>query len=76
MIGKNKLKIFHINDSKGALGSGIDHHEHVGRGHIGLDCFRELMRNSRFKKLPMILETPKDDKFSDKQNLELLRHLR
>lgn len=76
MIGKNKLKIFHINDSKGALGSGIDHHEHIGRGHIGLDCFRELMQNSRYKKLPMILETPKDDKISDKQNLELLRKLR
>ncbi len=75
-IGKNKLKIFHINDSKGALGSGIDHHEHIGKGYIGLDCFKELMQNPRYRKLPMILETPKDDKISDKQNLELLRKLR
>ncbi|MFX1285554.1 MAG: deoxyribonuclease IV [Promethearchaeota archaeon] len=76
LVGKNKLKLFHINDSKGPLGSGIDHHEHIGKGYIGLDCFKELMRNPRYKKLPMILETPKDNKMSDKQNLDLLRKLR
>lgn len=76
LIGKNKLKLIHINDSKGKLGSGIDHHEHIGKGHIGLECFRELMQNPRFKKLPMILETPKDESTSDLQNLELLRKLR
>lgn len=75
-VGKDKLKLVHINDSKGKLSSGIDHHEHIGKGHIGLDCFRELMQNLRFKKLPMILETPKDDKISDKENLDLLRRLR
>ncbi len=76
LIGKNKLKLIHINDSKGKLGSGIDHHEHIGKGHIGLNCFRELMQNPRFKNLPMILETPKDESTSDYQNLELLRKLR
>ena len=76
LLGKDKLKLIHINDSKATLGSGIDHHEHIGKGRIGPDCFRELMQNPRFKKIPMILETPKDDKTSDKQNLELLRKLR
>ena len=76
IVGKNKLKIFHINDSKGSLGSGIDHHEHIGKGHIGIECFRELMQSPRFKEYPMILETPKNDEFGDKQNLELLRGLR
>ena len=76
VLGKNKLKIIHLNDSKGPLGSGIDHHEHIGKGYIGLECFRELMQNPRFKKYPMILETPKDDKFGDINNLELLRELR
>ncbi|MFX0206867.1 MAG: deoxyribonuclease IV, partial [Candidatus Hodarchaeota archaeon] len=76
MVGKNKLKVFHINDSKGSLGSGIDHHEHIGKGYIGLNCFKELMQNPRYKKIPMILETPKDEKISDKQNLELLRKFR
>jgi deoxyribonuclease-4 len=76
LIGKNKLKIVHINDSKGKLGSGIDHHDHIGQGHIGLDCFRELMQNPRFYNLPMILETPKEESTSDKKNLEILRKLR
>ena len=75
-LGRDKLKMFHINDSKGPLGSGIDHHEHIGQGFIGIDCFRELMQNHRFEKYPMILETPKDDKIGDLQNLELLRKLR
>ncbi len=76
MVGKYKLKLFHINDSKGRLGSGIDHHEHIGKGYIGLECFKELMQNPRYKKIPMVLETPKDDKIGDKQNLDLLRKLR
>lgn len=75
-LGRDKLKMFHINDSKGSLGSGIDHHEHIGQGFIGIECFRELMQNPRFEKYPMILETPKDDKIGDLQNLELLRKLR
>lgn len=75
-LGKTKLKMFHINDSKGPLGSGIDHHEHIGKGYIGLDCFRELMQNPRFERFPMILETPKDEKIGDLQNLKLLRELR
>ncbi|MFX0122851.1 MAG: deoxyribonuclease IV [Candidatus Hodarchaeota archaeon] len=76
ILGKEKLKMIHINDSKGRLGSGIDHHEHIGKGYIGIKCFRELMQNPRFEKYPMILETPKDDKIGDKHNLELLRELR
>jgi len=76
LTGKNRIKLLHINDSKGELGSGIDHHDHIGQGHIGITCFRELMQNKRFKNLPMILETPKDDIDSDKQNLDLLRELR
>ncbi|MFX0174297.1 MAG: deoxyribonuclease IV [Candidatus Hodarchaeota archaeon] len=76
LLGKNKLKLFHLNDSKGKLGSGIDHHEHIGKGYIGIDCFRELMQNPRFKKMPMILETPKENASSDQKNLEVLRKLR
>ncbi|UCG01079.1 MAG: deoxyribonuclease IV [Candidatus Heimdallarchaeota archaeon] len=76
LVGKNKLQMFHINDSKGPLGSGIDHHEHIGKGYIGIECFRELMQNPRFKKFPMILETPKSDQIGDINNLELLRKFR
>jgi deoxyribonuclease-4 len=76
LVGKNKIKLFHINDSKGDLGSGIDHHDHIGQGLIGIDCFRELMQNRKYENIPMILETPKDDLNSDKRNLDLLRELR
>lgn len=76
LVGKNRIKLFHINDSKGELGSGIDHHEHIGQGSIGINCFRELMQNPRFDNLPMILETPKENINSDKLNLDLLRKLR
>ncbi|MHA1973589.1 MAG: deoxyribonuclease IV [Candidatus Hodarchaeales archaeon] len=75
-ISRNIVKIIHINDSQGSLSSGIDHHEHIGRGKIGLDCFRELMQHSRFKKIPMILETPKTKEYGDRENLDLLRKLR
>ncbi len=76
LLGKNKLVLIHINDSKGALGSGIDNHEHIGKGFIGEECFRELMQNRRFEKIPMILETPKDSEKNDFNNLELLRMFR
>ncbi|MFW9778838.1 MAG: deoxyribonuclease IV [Candidatus Heimdallarchaeota archaeon] len=75
-IGKNKVKVVHLNDSKGSLGSGIDHHEHIGKGEIGIECFRELMQNRRFKELPMILETPKDRDKGDYVNISLLKRLR
>jgi len=75
-LGKDKLNLVHINDSKGNLGSGIDHHEHIGKGFIGNECFRELMQNRRYKEIPMILETPKDNEKSDFFNLELLRTFR
>lgn len=76
IIGLNKLRIIHINDSRGKLDSGVDHHEHIGKGFIGLTCFGELMQHPRFKFISMILETPKDDATSDKKNLNLLRELR
>ncbi|PWI48861.1 hypothetical protein CEE45_04700 [Candidatus Heimdallarchaeota archaeon B3_Heim] len=76
LVGKNKVRVIHLNDSKGQLNSGIDHHEHIGRGNIGIDCFRELMQHPRFNNISMILETPKDEKIDDKKNLDLLRSLR
>ncbi|MHA1993890.1 MAG: deoxyribonuclease IV [Candidatus Hodarchaeales archaeon] len=76
LLGKNRVRLIHLNDSKGSLNSGIDHHEHIGRGNIGIECFRELMQHSRFKSISMILETPKDELINDKENLDLLRSLR
>jgi len=76
LTGTQKVKVMHLNDSKAPLDSGIDHHEHIGKGSIGIECFRELMQSPRFKSLTMILETPIDENINDKTNLDLLRTLR
>jgi deoxyribonuclease-4 len=78
LIGLKKLKFFHLNDSKKPLGSRVDRHEHIGRGHLGLEPFRRLVNDPRFAKLPMVLETPKeegDEADMDTVNLAVLRGL-
>jgi len=74
-IGLDKIKLLHTNDSKKPLGSKIDRHEHIGKGYIGLDGFRLILNHPVFKKLPAILETPKENSSADKKNLSLLRSL-
>jgi deoxyribonuclease-4 len=67
---------FHLNDSKKPLGSRVDRHEHIGKGLLGLPAFRRVLRDRRWRKLPMILETAKsDDLHEDVENLRALRSL-
>jgi deoxyribonuclease-4 len=68
-IGLKRIRLVHLNDSKGRLGSGIDRHEHIGMGKIGESGFRSILR-SKLRRLPLILETPIDDRRSDVENLE------
>lgn len=76
IIGLDKLKIIHMNDSKKEFGSKKDRHEHIGKGEIGLEAFRNFVNDSRLKKVPMILETPKDETLEDDiKNLKVLRSL-
>jgi deoxyribonuclease-4 len=58
-IGLARLKLVHVNDSKGDLGSRLDRHEHIGEGKIGLEGFANLVRDERLAAVPLILETPK-----------------
>jgi deoxyribonuclease-4 len=77
-IGLKKLQAFHINDSKGELGSKLDRHEHIGHGRLGQEPFRLLLRDQRFAAIPKVLETPKGMKGKlewDVINLRLLRQL-
>lgn len=74
-IGVASVVAFHLNDAKAPLGSGLDRHEHIGKGHIGLPAFRLLLNDRRFSRVPMVLETPKDDD-ADVKNLRTLRRLR
>jgi deoxyribonuclease-4 len=74
IIGIDTLYLFHLNDSKRALGSRIDRHEHIGKGEIGEAGFAALVRHPRFRSFPMILETPGNGKH-DRRNLALLKRL-
>jgi len=76
IIGLDRLKFFHLNDTKNDFASHKDRHEHIGQGQIGLDGFRNLMRDPRFVNTPMALETPKEkDLQDDIRNMEILRNL-
>ena len=61
LIGFDRLKVFHLNDSKKPCMSRVDRHEHIGKGCIGLAPFRRLLNDPRFDHLPMILETEKSE---------------
>jgi deoxyribonuclease IV len=72
ILGLPKLRVFHLNDSKGDFNSHLDRHEHIGQGHLGLVPFREIMQ--KFPHIPKVLETPKVDNW-DQKNLATLRGL-
>ena len=76
VIGRDRLAAIHVNDSKVVRGSRVDRHEHIGKGKIGLEAFRFIMRDRRFGKIPKVLETPKGkDLREDVENLKTLRIL-
>jgi deoxyribonuclease-4 len=58
VIGLEKLKVFHLNDSKRELGSKRDRHERIGKGEIGLAGFRALLNDPELRNIPMIMEIP------------------
>ena len=71
-VGLKNLHAIHLNDSKGKLGSKLDRHEHIGKGKLGLEPFRQII--NRFKHIPKVIETPKEDNM-DAVNLKVLRKL-
>jgi deoxyribonuclease-4 len=76
VLGLDRLRAVHLNDSKKALGSRVDRHEHIGQGELGLEPFRFLVNDPRFRGIPMTLETDKGpDLAEDKENLAVLRSL-
>lgn len=77
-IGLEQVRVWHLNDSLGELGSTADRHAWIGEGRIGEEGFRRLVRDARFRDVPMLLETPKRDDpvASDRRNLGVLRRLR
>ena len=76
-VGLRRVLAFHLNDARAGLGSGLDRHEHIGRGFLGLAPFRWLLADRRFAGVPKVLETPKEpEPFADRRNLARLRRLR
>jgi deoxyribonuclease-4 len=72
------VRMWHLNDSKTAMGSHVDRHEHIGEGRLDVSAFRRILNHKGFRTLPMVLETPKgeDDEFTmDLRNLATLRKL-
>ncbi len=69
IVGFNYLRAMHLNDSKPELGSRVDRHESLGKGKIGLECFRYLMNDARFEDIPMVLETIDDSIWAEEITL-------
>ncbi len=76
VIGIDRVRGFHLNDSKKGLGSCVDRHEHIGEGEIGLEPFRRLLNDPRFTDLPMYLETKKEQRDGEEMDAVNLRRLR
>ncbi len=76
VVGLDKLKIIHMNDSMKGFGEKKDRHEHIGKGKIGIEAFRNIVNDPKLKKVPMILETHKEEDLKDDiENLKVLRSL-
>ncbi len=76
-VGMERLRAFHLNDSKRPLGSRVDRHENIGKGHLGRSAFARLLADERFFGLPGYLETPPlDGRPSFHRNLLYLKRLR
>jgi deoxyribonuclease-4 len=75
-FGWDRVRVFHLNDSQGALGSRVDRHENIGEGLIGADGFRAILAHPRIRPLPGIIETPGfDGTGPDRKNLARLARL-
>jgi deoxyribonuclease-4 len=74
-IGLDGIKLLHLNDAKGEAGGGLDRHEHIGYGSIGREGFAQIINHRALRKLPTVLETPREDGW-DRKNLKALRRLR
>jgi len=75
ILGLENVGVIHANDSKGPLGSHIDRHENIGKGHIGAEGFRRILTHPKLRTKAFILETPYDEEGDDRRNVEMLKAL-
>jgi len=74
-VGLDRIKVVHLNDSKGPRGSNLDRHDHIGMGRIGEKGFRALLRHQSIARLPLLMETPQDERRTDADELAYVRAL-
>lgn len=74
-IGLDKLKLIHLNDSKGESGSHLDRHEHIGKGRIGAKGFAAFLNHPKIKGIPLVLETPQKAPGDEVMNLKAVRRI-
>ncbi|NLV28284.1 MAG: deoxyribonuclease IV [Methanomicrobiales archaeon] len=74
-IGISHIRLIHLNDTKGDLGSGLDRHEHIGLGILGKEGIRAVLHEPGFSGIPLICETPVDDRRGDRENIYQVRQL-
>ena len=74
-LGLSNVPVIHSNHSKTPLGSRVDRHEHIGKGHIGMDAFRRILRHPKLRGKAFIMETPVEREGDDRRNLERLQAL-
>ena len=75
IIGLDRLKAIHINDSMNAIGSHKDRHQKIGQGTIGIEAFERIINHQKLKNLPFYLETPQDDISGYAKEIEILKKL-
>jgi deoxyribonuclease IV len=75
VVGLKELKIIHLNDSKGGLGSNVDRHEHIGLGSIGVEGITAFLHHRAIQALPIIMETPIDSTRGDEENLRVVLNM-
>ena len=75
VLGIENVRVIHANDSKGALGSHLDRHAHIGRGCIGEEGFRRILNHPKLRTKAFILETPVDEEGDELRNMEALKKL-
>lgn len=75
IVGLENLKLIHLNDSQGELNSKKDRHEHIGLGKIGPEGFKAIVNHNYLKDIPMIMETPVNEKRGDKENIIFLKQM-
>jgi len=75
VLGLDRVGVMHANDSKAPLASRVDRHEQIGKGYIGEEGFRRILRHPKLRKKPFILETPVEEEGDDRRNVEKLKEL-